>query len=110
MENAPAADSKALPSRADDLNRLSERVIGCAIEVHRELGPGLLESVYDRAFCIELAHRGVKFLRQQTCPVIYRGVEVGHYRPDILVEGELLIELTASNGWTMSTSPRCSRT
>ena len=77
----------------DALNRLSEQVIGCAIAVHRGLGPGLLESAYDSAFCIELAHHGLQFLRQLDSPIAYRGKLVGAYRLDFLVEDALVVEL-----------------
>ena len=75
----------------DALNQLSEQVIGCAIAVHRELGPGLLESAYDGAFCIELAHQ--HFLRQLASPIAYRGQLVGAYRLDFLVEDAVVVEL-----------------
>ena len=77
----------------ESLNRLSRRVIGCAIEVHRQLGPGLLESVYDRALCIELAHEGLRFLRQVPKPLVYRGAIVGEFRLDLLVEDQLVVEV-----------------
>jgi GxxExxY protein len=77
----------------ESLNLLSERVIGCAITVHRALGPGLLESAYESAFCIELAHQRLQFLRQLQSPIDYRGHLVGAYRLDFLVEGELVVEL-----------------
>jgi GxxExxY protein len=56
-----------------DLNALSERIIGCAIEVHRELGPGLLESVYETALCIELKAVAIDFKRQVGIPLYYKG-------------------------------------
>jgi GxxExxY protein len=77
----------------DDLNRLSAKVIGCAIEVHRALGPGLLESAYDGAFCIELGHQRLQFLRQLESPIAYRDQLVGAYRLDFLVEDALVAEL-----------------
>jgi GxxExxY protein len=77
----------------DALNQLSEQVIGCAIAVHRELGPGLLESAYDSAFCIELAHQRLQFLRQLDSPITYRGQLVGAYRVDFMVEDALVVEL-----------------
>ena len=77
----------------DALNQLSEQVIGCAIAVHRELGPGLLESAYDGAFCIELAHQRLQFLRQLASPIAYRGQLVGAYRLDFLVEDAVVVEL-----------------
>ena len=61
----------------EHFNSLTARIIGCAIEVHKALGPGLLESAYDCAFCVELAHEGLQFQRQLGCPVTYRGRAVG---------------------------------
>lgn len=81
---------QALP---DSLNKLTGRVIGCAIEVHRQLGPGLLESVYDRALCVELAHQGLQFVRQVATPLVYRGTVVGDFRLDFLVESSLVVEV-----------------
>ena len=75
---------------------LTEKIIGAAIEVHRELGPGLLESAYEAALAHELALRGVRFARQKEMPVRYKGVliEVG-YRIDLLVEDQVIVELKA---------------
>lgn len=87
---APGRPHAPLP---DSLNKLSGRVIGCAIEVHRQMGPGLLEHVYDRAMCVELAHCGLKFLRQVATPLVYRDMAVGEFRLDLLVEGELVVEV-----------------
>lgn len=73
---------------------LSEKVIGAAIEVHRNLGPGLLESAYENCLCHELFLRGVKFQRQIPLNIEYKGIEVeAAYRIDILVEGSLVLEL-----------------
>jgi GxxExxY protein len=75
---------------------LTEDVIGAAIDVHRELGPGLLESAYEECLCKELLHRGIRFERQKALPVVYKGEVVDcSYRLDIVVEGELIIELKA---------------
>jgi GxxExxY protein len=57
----------------DDLNQLTERIIGCGIEVHRHLGPGLLEATYEQALCIELADSGLKYSRQVPFPILYKG-------------------------------------
>jgi GxxExxY protein len=75
---------------------LTELIIGAAIEVHRELGPGLLESAYEAALAHELALRGVRFARQKEMPVRYKGflIEVG-YRLDLLVEDHVIVELKA---------------
>jgi GxxExxY protein len=75
------------------INKLTEKVIGCAIEVHRVLGPGLLESVYEEALCIELSDSGLKFQRQVNIPAVYKGREVGQYRIDLIVEEAVIVEL-----------------
>lgn len=71
-------------------------VINAAIAVHRILGPGLLESVYEQALAFELADRNIQFLRQVDVPVVYRGNDLGTgFRADIIVEDGLLLELKA---------------
>jgi len=77
----------------DDI-ALSERVIGCAIEVHRHLGPGLLESAYEDCLCFELGAAGVTFRRQVELPVVYKGMPLAAaYRLDILVADRLVVEV-----------------
>jgi GxxExxY protein len=73
---------------------LTEKIIGAAIEVHRALGPGLMESVYEECLCHELNLRGLSFKRQLSIPVIYKGVrlECG-YKLDLLVEDTVVLEL-----------------
>jgi GxxExxY protein len=70
----------------EGMRRLTERIIGCAIEVHRELGPGLLEGTYEAALCIEFANEGLRFLQQHKIPVVYKGHLIGQYKPDLIVE------------------------
>ncbi len=73
---------------------LSEKVIGCAIAVHRELGPGLLESIYEEALGIELAENGIIFFRQVELPVMYKGSLLsGSFRIDMIVENKIVLEL-----------------
>ena len=73
---------------------LAETVIGAAIEVHRALGPGLLESAYEPCLARELILRGVPFDQQVAVPVTYKGVRIEcAYRVDLMVEGRLLVEL-----------------
>jgi GxxExxY protein len=72
---------------------LTERIIGCAIAVHRALGPGLVETTYEEALCIELADDGLKFLRQVGVPITYRGRLIGEYRPDLVVEEAVVVEI-----------------
>ncbi len=74
---------------------LSGRVIGCAIAVHRELGPGFLESIYENALRIELRHAGIPFRFQEEMPVMYRGEQAGLQRFDLLVADQLVVELKA---------------
>ncbi len=78
-----------------EVDQLAHQVIGAAIEVHRTLGPGFLESVYEEALCVELAFLGLPFTRQQTFGLNYRGHVVGQARLDLLVDGRLLVELKA---------------
>jgi GxxExxY protein len=77
------------------VDRLAREVIGVAIEVHRHLGPGFLESVYEEALVIELVLRGIPFERQRPVPVSYKERNVGEGRIDLLVAEELLVELKA---------------
>jgi GxxExxY protein len=73
---------------------LTGKIIGAAIEVHRQLGPGFIESIYENALVYELRKRGLKVEQQLEVPVIYDGnVEVGKHRLDLLVEGEIVIDL-----------------
>lgn len=79
-----------------EINKLTETVIGAAIEVHRDLGPGLLESAYQQALEHELTLRGVRFAAQKTCPITYKGLLIENaYRLDLLVEDRLVVELKA---------------
>ena len=78
------------------LNELSHRVIGLCMEVHRELGPGLLESAYEEALAYEFTKAGLGFERQREMPLLYKGVKLDcGYRLDFIVEGQLIIELKA---------------
>ena len=72
------------------------RIIGAAIEVHRALGPGFLETVYESALAIELAHRSIPFVRQMTVPIRYRDTDVGAHILDLLVEDQIVVELKAA--------------
>ena len=77
-----------------EFDKLSTRVIGCAIEVHRELGPGLLESTYEPCFAHELTLNGILFKLQHPQPVEYKGVRLDcGYRVDLLIEDDLIVEL-----------------
>ncbi len=77
-----------------EFEQLSKRVIGCAIEVHRELGPGLLESTYEKCLVHELRMHNIQCKSQVTLPVKYKGIHLNaEYRIDLIVENNLIIEL-----------------
>ena len=77
-------------------NELTEAIIGAAREVHRALGPGLLESTYEMCLCQELSIRGIPFARQVPIPVEYKGVKLDcGYRADIVVDKAILVEIKA---------------
>ena len=81
---------------SERINFLTEKVIGCAIEVHKAIGPGLLESAYEECLCYELAQNGLKFERQVPLPVVFKGVKLDcGYKLDIIVENTVIIELKA---------------
>ncbi|NBP68074.1 MAG: GxxExxY protein [Cytophagia bacterium] len=75
-------------------NQISEKIIGCAIRVHKELGPGLLESTYEECLCFELRESGLFVEKQKALPVIYRDVKLDcGYRLDLMVEGKVIVEV-----------------
>jgi GxxExxY protein len=77
-----------------DINQLTGIVIGAAIEVHKTLGPGLMESAYEECLCHELASQKISFERQKELPIVYKGSKLSiGYRIDILVNEQLIIEL-----------------
>lgn len=77
-----------------EINKITQIIIGCAIEVHRNLGPGLLESAYEECLAFELNKEGLKFRRQQPTPVVYKDIKLDcGYRIDILVEDSVVLEL-----------------
>jgi GxxExxY protein len=77
-------------------NALTERVIGFAIDVHRQLGPGLLESTYEECLCFELKQGGIEFARQVPLPVVYKDIRLDcGYRMDLVVQQEVIIEIKA---------------
>ena len=74
---------------------LSFAIIGAAMEVHRILGPGYLEAVYQAALAHELTIRGIRFEQYKRLPVMYKGVLVGDYEADMVVEGQIILEIKA---------------
>ena len=78
---------------------ITEKVIGAAIEVHKHLGPGLLESAYEACLCHELQIRGLSFQRQVALPMDYKGLHVeAAFRLDLMVEGKVIVELKSQEG------------
>jgi GxxExxY protein len=80
---------------SQDLDKLAHVVIGAAIEVHRHLGPGLLEPLYEEAFCLELVERQIPFERQLKVPITYKGHPIGKNKLDLLVGDQLIVEIKA---------------
>jgi GxxExxY protein len=99
--SAERAESKIMPfanhlndNNIMDINRLSSNIIGAAIEIHKTLGPGLLESAYEQSICHEMSLRGLSFERQKPLPVIYKGIRLDcGYRLDVVVEKAIVLEL-----------------
>ena len=83
---------KFIPSDMPE-NAITERIIKCAIAVHRELGPGLLEEVYEEALNIECNMEGLQVARQIKVPVLYRGKPIGEYKPDMLINDLVIVEI-----------------
>jgi GxxExxY protein len=79
----------------EDLEELIRKVIGAAIDVHRQLGPGFIESIYEQALCYELDLREIKYERQKEIVIPYKQIKLIGQRLDMLVEGQILLELKA---------------
>jgi len=76
-------------------SEITDSIIAAAIAVHRELGPGFLETVYEQALAVEFAIRGIAFVRQKSIPLFYRDHQIGEHRIDFLVEDKIVVELKA---------------
>jgi len=82
-------------------NELSKIIIGCAIDVHRELGPGLLESAYQECLYYELVSKGLKVEKEKSIPIVYKEIKLDHgYRIDLLIEDKVVIELKTVESFT----------
>jgi GxxExxY protein len=85
----------------NELNDLTHKIIGCAIEVHKQLGPGLLESAYEECLCYELSLNDLSYERQVPVPVVYKEIKLNTgYRIDVLVEKIVIVELKAIEALT----------
>ncbi|MDE2821261.1 MAG: GxxExxY protein [Chloroflexota bacterium] len=78
---------------SEEQDPLTYKIIGAAIEVHNRIGAGLLESLYEEAFCIELEHQQLHYERQKPLAVHYRGINIGTFKVDVVVENEVIVEL-----------------
>jgi GxxExxY protein len=82
-------------------NELSNIIIGCAIEVHKHLGPGLLESAYQECLFYELTNKGLTVIKEKPMPIIYKDVKLDHgYRMDLLVNNQVVIEIKTVEAFT----------
>ena len=84
------------PGKEVSSDKLTEQIIGAAIRVHTELGPGFLESIYEEALAVEFRLIGLHFERQKPVPIFYRARPVGEHRVDLFVENSVVIELKAT--------------
>lgn len=89
--DSPRRSAEAL--NRDERDPVTERIIACAIEVHRHIGPGLLEATYEEAMCVELGLAGLQCRRQTPFPIIYKGRTIGEYRLDLLVQDCVIVEI-----------------
>ena len=78
-----------------EYNDLSEKIIGSAIEVHKNLGPGLLESIYESVLCIEFNLNKISYKRQLEIPILYKNYKIGKHRLDLIVDNKIILELKA---------------
>jgi GxxExxY protein len=92
---------KTHPIETNTIDVITGKIIQCAIEVHRELGPGLLESVYEKCLAYELVKAGLSVVTQKELPVRYKDVQIDcGFRMDILVEGTVILEIKAADALT----------
>ena len=92
-EGAEGAEVTSVPP-VSRLNQLTEQIVGAAIEVHRQTGPGLMESVYEECLCYELSQLGLNFQRQVRLPIAYKGIKLDcGFKMDLLVEDAIVLEL-----------------
>jgi len=86
-------DTEVTEIKKEETDALTEKIIGAAIEVHRELGPGLLESIYEEALCYEFELQTIKYKRQVPADIIYKGKVIKGQKIDLLVEDEVVVEI-----------------
>jgi GxxExxY protein len=84
---------RVMDTELEDINNITDRIIGCAIEVHRILRCGLFESVYRSALAIEFDAAGLSYEREARLPAVYKGHLLGHYRVDFVVQDQVILEV-----------------
>lgn len=81
-----------------EINQITSEIIGAAIEVHKHLGPGMLESAYEECLCYELSNRGLKFEKQKPIPIVYKEIKLDYgYRADLIVDNQVVVELKSQD-------------
>jgi len=93
--NEIGIETLARGKETHQFEELSSRIIGAAIEVHRELGPGFLEAIYEEALKVELSEQSMRYDSQKEIKIEYLGVEIGVHRFDLLIEKKIIVELKA---------------
>jgi GxxExxY protein len=83
----------------DQQDALTERIIACAVALHRGIGPGLREKVYQRGLAIEFSEAGLSFVSEPRYPVVHRGIKLGEFWPDFIVEGRVVVELKCASAF-----------
>jgi GxxExxY protein len=81
----------------EEIDILSNRIIGLAINVHKQLGPGFVEKIYEKALSYEFKKHGITFIQQKVIRVKYEGIELGNQRIDFLIEGEVILEIKSAS-------------
>lgn len=94
-------DSQSFTEFLMKINKISEQIIGAAIEVHRQLGPGLLESAYQNCLYYELAEQGLHVEKEKPMPIVYKTIKIDHgYRMDLVVENKVVVEIKTVEAFT----------
>ena len=99
MKRQDSGAARKLAEPSEEIDRQVSEVLAAAVEVHRVLGPGFLESVYERALCVELGLRSLPYRRQVPILVDYKSHRVGESCLDLLVAGRIVVELNGSPSW-----------
>ncbi|MDD2890990.1 MAG: GxxExxY protein [bacterium] len=97
MENKNYITTKVVKARKHEekavFDELSNKIINSAIRVHKKLGPGFMESIYENALCVDLRKENIKFEQQKGIKIYYEGEEVGIHRIDLIIEDKIIVEL-----------------